>query len=118
MFFDTTSIYFDGEGSESLREYGCSEGHRPARKQIVVGVVLDEEDRPICCELLPGNSTDVTTLTSGIGPFEGACRRRETHPWLMGISSLERSATSGELVDEPGGRGCGWLWLGILPAGG
>ncbi len=70
MFFETPSIYFEGEGSESLREYGCSEDYRPARKQIVVGVVLDEEDRPICCKLLPGNTADVTTLTSGVRPLK------------------------------------------------
>jgi transposase len=29
---------------------------------MVVGAVLDGEGRPICCELWPGNTTDVTTL--------------------------------------------------------
>jgi hypothetical protein len=62
VFFDTTSIYFEGEGGESLGQYGYSKDHRADRKQIVVGVVLDDEGRPICCELLPGNTADVTTL--------------------------------------------------------
>jgi hypothetical protein len=62
VFFDTTSIYFEGEGGESLGQYGYSKDHRPDRKQIVVGVVLDDQGRPICCELLPGNTADVTTL--------------------------------------------------------
>jgi transposase len=62
VFFDTTSIYFEGEGGENLGDYGYSKDHRPDRKQIVVGVVLDDEGRPICCELLPGNTADVTTL--------------------------------------------------------
>jgi transposase len=29
---------------------------------MVVGVVLDGQGRPVCCELWPGNTTDVTTL--------------------------------------------------------
>jgi transposase len=29
---------------------------------MVVGAVLDGQGRPICCELWPGNTTDVTTL--------------------------------------------------------
>jgi len=29
---------------------------------MVVAVVLDGQGRPICCELWPGNTTDVTTL--------------------------------------------------------
>jgi Transposase DDE domain len=62
VFFDTTSIYFEGEGGESLGRYGHSKDHRPDRKQMVVGVVLDQEGVPLCCEILPGNATDVTLL--------------------------------------------------------
>lgn len=62
VFFDTTSIYFEGEGGVELGQYGHSQDHRPDRKQIVVGVVLDGEGRPLCCELWPGNVTDVKTL--------------------------------------------------------
>jgi transposase len=61
VFFDTTSIYFEGEGGQ-LGEYGNSKDHRPDLKQMVVGVVLDSEGRPLCCEMWPGNTTDVTTL--------------------------------------------------------
>jgi len=62
VFFDTTSIYFEGEGGEELGQYGHSKDHRPDRKQMVVGVVLDSKGRPLCCELWPGNTTDVKTL--------------------------------------------------------
>ena len=61
VFFDTTSIYFEGEGG-SLGENGHSKDHRPDLKQIVVGVVLDQEGRPICSEVLPGNTADAKTL--------------------------------------------------------
>jgi DDE family transposase len=62
VFFDTTSIYFEGDGGETLGQYGHSKDHRPDEHQLVVGAVLDGEGRPICCELWPGNTTDVTTL--------------------------------------------------------
>ena len=62
VFFDTTALYFEGDGGESLGQYGHSKDHRPDEKQMVVGAVLDGEGRPICCELWPGNTTDVTTL--------------------------------------------------------
>jgi hypothetical protein len=62
VFFDTTSIYFEGEGGESLGRFGHSKDHRKNRKQMIVGVVLDQEGRPICCEMWPGNTTDVKTL--------------------------------------------------------
>jgi len=62
VFFDTTSIYFEGAGGQTLGRHGNSKDHRPDRKQMVVGVVLDGQGRPVCCELWPGNTTDVKTL--------------------------------------------------------
>ena len=62
VFFDTTSIYFEGQGGETIGQRGHSKDHRPDLKQIIVGAVLDGQGRPICCELWPGNTTDVTTL--------------------------------------------------------
>jgi hypothetical protein len=62
VFFDTTSLYFEGQGGESLGQYGHSKDHRPDLKQMVVGAVLDGTGRPICCELWPGNLTDVSSL--------------------------------------------------------
>ena len=62
VFFDTTSIYFEGEGGAELGQYGHSKDHRPDCKQMVVGAILDGEGRPLCCELWPGNVTDVKTL--------------------------------------------------------
>lgn len=62
VFFDTTSIYFEGGGGESLGQNGYSKDHRPDLKQLVVGAVLDTDGRPVCCELWPGNTADVKTL--------------------------------------------------------
>ncbi|HEX9724130.1 MAG TPA: IS1634 family transposase [Vicinamibacteria bacterium] len=62
VFFDTTSIYFEGEGGETLGERGNSKDDRPDLNQMVVGAVLDGEGRPILCEMWPGNTTDVKTL--------------------------------------------------------
>jgi hypothetical protein len=61
-FFDTTSLYFEGEGGESLGQYGHPKDHRPDLKQMVVGLVLDGTGRPVCSESWPGNTTDVKTL--------------------------------------------------------
>ena len=62
VFFDTTSLYFEGQGGQTLGKHGHSKDHRPDRKQLVVGLVLDGNGRPLCCELWPGNTTDVKTL--------------------------------------------------------
>jgi hypothetical protein len=72
VFFDTTGLYFEGDGGETLGQYGHSKDHRPDLKQMIVGAVLDGDGRPICCELWPGNVTDVTTLL----PIVDRLRRR------------------------------------------
>ena len=61
-FFDTTSLYFEGDGGQSLGQRGYSKDYRPHLKQVVLGIVLDGNDRPIASFLLPGNTADVTTL--------------------------------------------------------
>ena len=61
-FFDTTSLYFEGEGGETIGRRGHNKDHRPDLKQMVVGMVLSGEGRPVCCEMWPGNTTDVKTL--------------------------------------------------------
>ncbi len=62
VFFDTTSIYFEGQGGQELGQYGKSKDHRPDLRQMVVGMVVDLHGRPICCELWPGNTADVVSL--------------------------------------------------------
>lgn len=61
-FFDTTSLYFEGEGGQTIGRRGHSKDHRPDLKQMVVGMVLNGQGRPVCSELWPGNTTDVKTL--------------------------------------------------------
>ena len=62
VFMDTTSIYFEGEGGATLGERGHSKDYRPHLNQMIVGVIIDQEGRPICSEMWPGNTADVTTL--------------------------------------------------------
>ena len=62
VFFDTTSIYFEGQGGDYFGHRGFNKDHRPDLHQMVVGAVIDDNGRPICCEMWPGNTTDVTTL--------------------------------------------------------
>jgi transposase len=62
VFFDTTSLYFEGAGGPSLGQRGHSKDSRPDLAQVVVGVVLDGQGEPLCCEMWPGNAADVKGL--------------------------------------------------------
>ena len=41
VFFDTTSLYFEGHGGDTLGKKGFSKDHRPDLNQMIVGAVLD-----------------------------------------------------------------------------
>lgn len=62
VFMDTTSLSFHGAGGANLGAYGHSKDHRPDLKQMILAVVIDGDGRPICTEMLPGNTVDVTVL--------------------------------------------------------
>jgi hypothetical protein len=62
VFMDTTSLSFEGQGGEELGRRGHSKDYRPDLNQMIVGLVMDQDGRPLCSELWPGNTADVTTL--------------------------------------------------------
>jgi hypothetical protein len=62
VFFDTTSIYFEGLGGETIGKKRHSKDHRPYLNQMVVGAVIDNKGNPVCCEMWPGNTADVKTV--------------------------------------------------------
>ena len=76
VFFDTTSLYFEGQGGE-IGQRGHNKDHRPDLKQMVVGMVVDVEGCPICCEMWPGNTADVTTLVPVVKRLRERFRLRE-----------------------------------------
>jgi len=62
VFMDTTSLYFEGEGGQTLGRRGYNKDHRPDLKQMILAVLIDGDGRPVCSEMWPGNTADVTTL--------------------------------------------------------
>jgi transposase len=66
VFMDTTTLYFEGRGGDTLGERGKSKDYRPHLNQMVLGVIMDQNGRPVCSEMWPGNTADVTTLLAVI----------------------------------------------------
>jgi len=62
VFMDTTSLYFEGAGGQTLGRHGYSKDHRPDLRQMILAVLIDGDGRPVCSEMWPGNTADVTTL--------------------------------------------------------
>lgn len=106
VFFDTTSIYFEGKGGDTIGEYGKSKDHRSDRRQMVVGVVLDDEGRPVCSEMWPGNVVDVTSLV----PIVDRLRERFSIDHICIVA--DRGMISAKTIRELEGR----EWKYILGA--
>lgn len=106
VFFDTTSIYFEGKGGDEIGQYGNSKDHRSDRKQMVVGAVLDNKGFPLCCEIWPGNTADVNTLI----PVANRLRKR------FGVQKMcivaDRGMISQSTVDSMEAKGLNYI-LGV-----
>lgn len=95
VFLDTTSLYFEGNGGETLGQRGYSKDHRPDLKQMIVAVVLDDAGRPICCELLPGNTADIKTVVDRLRE-----RFQIRHVCLVADRGMISAATIKELGER------------------
>jgi hypothetical protein len=102
VFFDTTSLYFHGEGDE-LGAHGHSRDHRPELRQVVVGALLAEDGRPISSEILPGNQTDVTALLPVVD------RARERFGLTEVCFVADRGMVSDSLIEELEKRRMGYI---------
>ena len=43
VFMDTTSLYFEGDGGQTLGQHGYSKDHRPDLRQMILAVLLDRK---------------------------------------------------------------------------
>jgi len=125
VFFDTTSIYFEGEGGQTLGRRGHSKDHRPDLPQMVVGAVMDADGRPISAPMWPGNRADVTTLEPvvhdlrerfGIRRFvivadRGMIRKetverfeglRPAQPYILGVRMRRQKEVSHQVLGRAG----------------
>jgi transposase len=66
VFMDTTSLYFEGAGGQTLGRRGFSKDHRPDLNQMILAALLDGDGRPVCTEMWPGNTADVNSLIPAI----------------------------------------------------
>jgi hypothetical protein len=106
VFFDTTSLYFHGAGGDTLGRHGHSREHRPDLRQMVVGMLLDGEGRPVCTELWPGNTTDVTTLIPVVDRLKQTFQVREV------CVVADRGMISAKTIDALEARGWSYI-LGV-----
>ena len=83
LLYDLTSTYVEGEAELNPKaRYGYSRDGRPDCKQVVIALVVTPAGLPLAYEVMPGNTSDKTTLRSFLDKIEsmyGKARR----VWLM-----------------------------------
>jgi transposase len=116
LLYDLTSTYFESDPpfeETDKRQFGYSRDKRSDCVQVVIGLIVTPEGFPLAYEVLPGNTSDKTTLRKFLRKIEEQYGKAE-RIWLMdrGIPTEEvlsemRSSTPVPiyyLVGTPKGR--------------
>lgn len=111
LLYDLTSTYFECDVPEkSLRKFGYSRDRRSDCVQVVIALIVTPDGFPVAYEVMPGNTSDKTTLPGFLRKIE-AQYGKMNRLWIMdrGIpteDALEQMRTEGAsyLVGTPRGR--------------
>ena len=106
VFMDTTSLYFEGAGGQTLGRRGFSKDHRPDLNQMILAVLLDGDGRPVCTEMWPGNTADTGSLI----PVVDRLRKRFCIRRVCVVA--DRGMISAETIAELEARGLLYI-LGV-----
>jgi hypothetical protein len=83
LLYDLTSTYFEGQMEEAPKaKHGYSRDRRSDCRQVVIALVLSAEGFPLAYEVMPGNTSDRTTLKAFLQKIQtqyGQARRI----WIM-----------------------------------
>lgn len=69
FLYDVTSSYVEGENI-ALSSYGYQRDGKPGKKQIVIGMMSDNEGDPVCIEVFQGNTLDYKTVESQLNKIK------------------------------------------------
>lgn len=62
LLFDVTTLYFESQKSDELREFGYSKDHKIGETQVVLALATTSTGSPIGYHLFKGNTAEVSTL--------------------------------------------------------
>lgn len=83
LLYDLTSTYFEGEMEAcDQAKHGYSRDGRPDCRQVVIALVVTPDGFPMAYELMPGNTSDKTTLKPFLEKIEGQYGKAN-RVWIM-----------------------------------
>lgn len=66
VFYDVTTYYFESNKADDLKDFGFSKDNKINEVQVMMGLLIDLEGRPIGYELFPGNTFEGRTLETSL----------------------------------------------------
>ena len=66
VFYDVTTFHFESVKADGLRHFGFSKAGKFNEVQVVMGLMVDLEGRPVGYELFAGNTFDSKTLVKAL----------------------------------------------------
>lgn len=70
VFYDVTTFHFESVRQDSLKDFGYSKNAKFNEVQVVLGMLIDCEGRPVGYELFPGNTFEGKTLEVALESIE------------------------------------------------
>ena len=144
LLYDLTSTYFECDAPEAEtdpRKFGYSRDRRSDCVQVVIAMVVTPEGLPLAYEMMPGNTTDKTTLSAmiallkkrhgdlgriwvmdrGIPTEDSLARMRASDPpmhYLVGTPKARLHRLEAALAERPRVEVCGQLRVKCVPEDG
>src|SRR3990167_721534 len=70
VFYDVTTFHFESVTQDSLKDFGFSKNAKFNEVQVVLGMLVDCEGRPVGYELFPGNTFEGKTLKKALNAID------------------------------------------------
>ncbi|MBU0678829.1 MAG: IS1634 family transposase [Verrucomicrobia bacterium] len=106
LLYDLTSTYFEcdpPEEADGLRRFGHSRDKRSDCVQVVIALIVTPEGFPVAYEVMPGNTSDRTTLPDFLGKIEKQYGKRN-RLWIM-----DRGIPTEAVLEQMRGEGASYL---------
>ena len=118
LLYDLTSTYFESDPPFSgKRQFGYSRDKRSDCVQVVIALVVTPEGFPLAYEVMPGNTSDNTTLAQFLAKIESQYGRSE-RVWIMDRGIPNRGDVGGDAAGPDAGALPGRHPQGALDAAG
>jgi len=102
FLYDVTSSYFEGTQNE-LAAFGYNRDGKKGKRQIVIGLLCDEDGHPVSIEGFPGNTQDPHTFATQLNKVKAR----------FGVQAItfvgDRGMIQGQQIEDLAHQGCHYI---------